>query len=161
MGIWANQIDGSASQCRIEFGSASMSLHLRHGLRAAGLDVVWMEARQVNAARSAMRNKTDKTHARGIAEVLRSGWFSKFFIKSRMAHALRTLLRSRTAVQRKCIDLTNEVRGLFRVFGQQLPSHVDQGSFDERVIPLIEADPDLARALLPLLGSRVMLYRTY
>jgi hypothetical protein len=37
-----------------------------------------MEAFQVNAALSAMRNKTDKNDARGIAHVLRTGWFSRF-----------------------------------------------------------------------------------
>ncbi|EHS52066.1 transposase, partial [Rhizobium sp. PDO1-076] len=37
--------------------------------------MVCMEARQVNAALSAMRNKTDKHDARGIAQILRSGWY--------------------------------------------------------------------------------------
>ncbi|MFG5379908.1 transposase [Yoonia sp. R2-816] len=46
-------------------------------------------------------------------------------------------------------------------FGLRLPSRVDQGSFDERVRPLIEADPDLSHALLPLLDARAVLYRTY
>lgn len=138
-----------------------MSQHLYFGLRAPGFDVVCMEARQVNGAVSAMRNKTDKTDARGIAQVLRSGWFRKVFIKSREAHAFRAFLSSRKTVQKKCIDLANEVRGLFRVIGLRLPSSVDQASFDERVRPLIEADPDLFRALLPLLDARAMVYRTY
>ena len=87
------------------------------GLRAAGFDVLCMEVRQVNAALSAMRDKSAKTDARGIAKVLRSGWFSKIFIKSRETHAYRVLLSSRKAVQKKCIDLADEVRGLFRVSG--------------------------------------------
>lgn len=149
------------SSLRIGFESGAMSQHLYFGLRRAGFDVVCMEARQVSAALSAMRNKTDKTDARGIAQVLRSGWFSKVFVKSREAHAQRALLSSRKAVQKKCIDLANEVRGLFRVFGLRLPSRVDQGSFDERVRPLVEADPDLSHALLPLLDARAVLYQTY
>ncbi|KKM83700.1 hypothetical protein LCGC14_1306640 [marine sediment metagenome] len=146
---------------QIGFEAGAMSQHLFFGLRGAGFDVVCMEARQVNAALSAMRNKTDKTDARGIAQVLRSGWYSPVYIKSREAHALRALLSSRKAVQKKCIDLANEVRGLFRIFGLRLPSRVDQGSFDDRVRPLIEADPDLSHALLPLLDARAVLYRTY
>lgn len=93
--------------------------------------------------------------------MLRSGWFSEVLIKSREAHACRALLSSRKAVQKKCIDLANEVRGPFRIFGLRLPPRVDQGSFYEQVRPLVEADPDLSRALLPMLDARVMLYKTY
>lgn len=38
-----------------------MSQHLFFGLTGEGFDVVCMEARQVNAALPAMRNKTDRT----------------------------------------------------------------------------------------------------
>lgn len=48
-----------AGQYRVGFESGAMSQHLYYGLRNAGLDVVCMEVRQVNAALSAMRNKTD------------------------------------------------------------------------------------------------------
>jgi transposase len=150
-----------SSNLRIGFEAGAMSQFLFFGLRSAGFDVVCMEARQVNAALSAMRNKTDKTDARGIAQVLRSGWFNPVHMKSREAHAVRALLSSRKAVQRKCIDLANEIRGLFRIFGHRLPSRVDQASFDERVRPIIEADPDLSHALLPLLDARAMLFETY
>lgn len=109
----------------IGFEAGAMSQLLFFGLRAEGFDVVCMEARQVNAALSAMRNKTDKTDARGIANVLRSGWFNPVHMKSREAHAVRALLSSRKAVQRKCIDLANEIRGLFRIFGLRLPSRID------------------------------------
>lgn len=146
---------------RIGFEAGAMSQHLFFGLQAAGFDVVCMEARQVNAALSAMRNKTDKTDARGIANVLRSGWFNPVHMKSREAHAVRALLSSRKAVQRKCIDLANEIRGLFRVFGLRLPSRVDQASFDEKVRPIIDADPDLSHALLPLLDARAVLFSAY
>lgn len=115
--------DVPTTALRIGFEAGPMSQHLFRGVRAAGFDVVCMEARQVNAALSAMRNKTDKTDARGVAQVLRSGWFSPVYIKSREAHALRALLGSRKAVQKKCIDLANEVLGLFKIFGIRLPSY--------------------------------------
>ena len=150
--------DFAACDLRIGFEAGAMSQHLFFGLQAIGFDVVCMEARQVNAALSAMRNKTDRTDARGIANVLRSGWFNPVHMKSREAHAVRALLSSRKAVQRKCIDLANEIRGLFRIFGLRLPSRIDQASFDERVRPIIEADPDLSHALLPLLDARAVLF---
>ena len=45
-----------------------------YGLQAAGFEVLCLEARQVSAALSAMRNKTDRNDARGIAQILRTGW---------------------------------------------------------------------------------------
>ena len=74
---------------------------------------------------------------------------------------MRVLLSSRKAIQKKCIDLANEVRGLFRIFGLRLPPRVDQGSFDKIARPMVEADPDLSHALLPLLDARAVLYTTY
>ena len=56
--------DLPAGDLRIEFKASAMNRHLFFGLRAAGFDVVCMESRQVNAALSAMRNKTNKTDAR-------------------------------------------------------------------------------------------------
>lgn len=58
---------------RVGFEAGTMSQHLFFGLTEAGFEVVCMEALQVNAALLAMRNKTDKKDARGIAQVLRTG----------------------------------------------------------------------------------------
>ena len=99
-----------------------------------------MEARQVKAALSAMRNKTDKKDARGIAQILRCGWYSRVHVKSIESHHTRALLSSRKAILSKCIDLENEIRGLFKVFGIKLPSKLGRGSFDVKVRSTIEAD---------------------
>lgn len=120
-----------------------------------------MEARQVNAALSAMRNKTDRTDARGIAQVLRTGWYSPVHIKSREAHGTRALLSARKALLTKTIDLANGVRGLLKIFGIRLPKSVDHGRFDDVVRPMIEADDVLAHALLPLLDARLIVYRHF
>lgn len=117
-----------------------------------------MEARQVNAALSAMRNKTAKNDARGIAHILRTGWFSPVHMKSREAHGMRALLSCRKALLNKTIDLANEVRGLLKIFGLRLPKSVQHGSFDDIVHPLIEADDVLSHAMLPLLDARLEIY---
>jgi len=146
---------------RVGFEAGTMSQHLFFGLQAMGFDVVCMEARQVNAALSAMRNKTDKNDARGIAQVLRTGWFSPVHMKSREAHGQRALLSSRKALLNKTIDLANEVRGLLKIFGLRLPKRVSHGSFDDIVRPMIKIDDVLTHALLPLLDARVALYQHY
>jgi transposase len=141
--------------------AGTLTQYLTYGLQAAGFEVICMEARQVKAALSAMRNKTDKNDARGIAQLLRSGWYSRVHVKSLESHQIRALLSSRKAVLNKCIDLENEIRGLFKVFGIKLPPRLGHGSFDRMVRETIEADDALAHALLPLLDARLVLYQTF
>ena len=145
----------------VGFEAGTLSQYLAQGLQSDDFEVVCLEARQVSAALSAMRNKTDKNDARGIAQILRTGWYARVHVKSRASHYSRVLLSSRKAVLQKCIDLENEIRGLFKVFGIKLPASLGHGPFDARVRPLIEQDADLAEALLPVLEARLMLYRTY
>ena len=146
---------------RIGFEAGALSQHLFFGLQDKGFDIVCMEARQVNAALSAMRNKTDKTDAKGIAQILRTGWFSPVHMKSREAHGLRALLSTRKALLKKTIDLANEVRGLLKFFGVRLPRTVKHGSFDALVRPMIEMDEVLAHAVIPLLDARAVLFQNY
>lgn len=139
--------------CLREFGepihqvgleAGTLTQHLTYGLSEAVYDVVCMEARQVNAALSAMRNKTDKHDARGIAQLLRSGWYSRVHVKSVESHHTRALLTSRKVMQRKCIDLENEIRGLLKVFGVKLPLRLSRGAFDLAVRDTIESDAALS-----------------
>lgn len=146
---------------RVGFEAGALSRHLFFGLRDRGFDIVCMEARQVSAALSAMRNKTDKTDAKGIAHILRTGWFSPVHMKSREAHGLRALLSTRKALLKKTMDLANEVRGLLKIFGVRLPRTVKHGSFDGLVRPMIEMDEVLAHAVIPLLDARAALFQHY
>lgn len=68
---------------RVGFESGTLSQHPFYGLKAEGFDVVCVDAREVSAALSAMRNKIDRNDARGIAQILRTGWFSPVHMKSR------------------------------------------------------------------------------
>ncbi len=151
--------DGEIASVGLEAGV--LTQYLTYGLQAAGYEVVCMESRQVNAALSAMRNKTDKNDARGIAQILRTGWFSRVHVKSIESHHIRALLSCRRAVLNKCVDLENEVRGLLKIFGIRLPSHLEHSVFEEAVRESIEADPALAHALIPLLEARGVLYQTF
>jgi transposase len=154
-----DELDIEITEVALEAGT--LTQYLTYGLQFAGYEVICMEARQVKAALSAMRNKTDKNDARGIAQLLRSGWYSRVHIKSIESHQIRALLSSRKAVLAKCIDLEQEIRGLFKVFGIKLPARLGHGSFDPKVRPLIEADQALSQSLLPMLDARLVLYRTF
>jgi len=157
-------------RCLREFGqpirqvgleAGNLSHHLAAGLTEAGFDVVCMEARQVSAALSAMRNKTDRHDARGIAQILRAGWYSRVHVKSQKSLHTRALLTSRKVMQRKCIDLENEIRGVLKVFGVKLPMRLSRGAFEMAVRDTIEADPALSHALLPMLQARQTLFATF
>jgi len=141
--------------------AGTLTQYLTYGLQSAGFEVICMEARQVKGALSAMRNKTDKHDARGIAQILRSGWYSQVHVKSIESHHIRMLLSSRRAVLSKCVDLENEVRGLFKIFGLKLPPKLGHGAFDHTVRDIIETDQALSHALLPLLEARLALYRSF
>jgi transposase len=125
----------------VGFEAGTLTQYLTYGLQAAGFEVICLEARRVSAALAAMRNKTDRNDARGIAQILRTGWYSRVHVKSLQSHQLRLLLSSRKAVLSKCVDLENELRGLLKVFGVRLASKVPHGAFDATVHALIKSDP--------------------
>jgi transposase len=156
---YLDELEQSIDIVGLEAGTVTQ--YLTYGLQSAGFDVVCMEARQVKAALSAMRNKTDKHDARGIAQLLRSGWYSQVHVKSMESYHIRMLLASRKAVLAKCIDLENEIRGIFKIFGIKLPPRLGHGSFDAAVRAIIEADETLSHALLPMLDARLVLYQTF
>ncbi|MFQ5626063.1 MAG: IS110 family transposase [Methyloligellaceae bacterium] len=141
--------------------AGTLTQWLTYGLRDAGFRPVVMEARHVKAALGAMRNKTDRNDARGIAQILRTGWYREVHVKSLESHYIRTLLASRKALLRKCIDLENEVRGLLKVFGIRLRAGIRHGAFDAATREPIEANAMLAHALIPLLDVRLELYRAF
>ena len=129
----------------------------------AGVTRVTATRRMISApsALSAMRNKTDKNDARGIAQILRTGWYSRVHVKSMESHLIRALLSSRKTILKKCVDLENEIRGLIRLLGIRLPGTLYHGVYDATVRQAIEADASMVDALIPMLDARLVLYQTY
>ena len=70
-------------------------------------------------------------------------------------------LTCRKVMQRKCIELENEIRGLLKVFGVKLPLRLSRGAFDTAVRDTIESYADLSHALLPMLEVRGVLFDTF
>ncbi len=145
----------------VGFEAGALTQYLTYGLQAAGYEVICLEARQVSAALAAMRNKTDKNDARGIAQILRTGWYSRVHVKSMESHLTRALLSSRKTILKKCVDLENEIRGLIRLLGIRLPGTLKHGAYDAVLRQAIEADASMVNSLIPLLDARLVLYQTY
>src|SRR5262245_49849751 len=78
--IFFRELGAPLIRIGLEAGPLSQWLHA--GLVRAGFNVVLLETRQVKAALSAMVVKTDRKDARGIAQLLRMGWFRPVHCKS-------------------------------------------------------------------------------
>src|SRR5215204_1050943 len=72
-----------------------LSQWLQAALVKVGFEAVLLETRHVKAALSAMIVKTDRKDARGIAQLLRMGWFRPVHCKSAPAQEVRALLVAR------------------------------------------------------------------
>jgi transposase len=96
-----------------------------------------VEARHMRVSLSAMRNKTDRNDARGIAQMMRLGWFRAVHVKNIEMQKLRTLLANRKLLKRKLVDIENHIRGALRAYGL-LVGAVSRGRFDARIRELIE-----------------------
>ena len=97
---------------RIGLEAGPLSQWLHGGLIAAGFETVLMETRHVKKALSASRVKTDRRDARGIAQLLRLGWFRPVHAKSVGSQEVRALLVARKQLQHKLTDIELSIRGI-------------------------------------------------
>ena len=70
---------------RIGLEAGPLSQWLYGALRESGLPVELLETRHVKAALSVMPVKTDRNDARGLAQLMRLGWFRPVHCKSMAA----------------------------------------------------------------------------
>src|SRR5687768_15750030 len=115
---------------RIGLEAGPLSQWLQAALVKAGFEAVLLETRHVKAALSAMIVKTDRKDARGIAQLLRMGWFRPVHCKS--AQEVRALLVGRKLLQSKLRDVEFSIRGILRGFGLKV-GEVSKGRFAARV----------------------------
>ncbi|NBB74040.1 MAG: transposase, partial [Bacteroidetes bacterium] len=86
---------------RIGLEAGPLSQWLFAGLRDAGFAAELLETRHVRAAFKTMPVKTDKKDARGIAQLMRLGWFKPVHCKSLAAQETRALLAARAELLRR------------------------------------------------------------
>ena len=121
---------------RIGLEAGPLSQWLYAGMKAAGLAVELIETRRVRDAFKSMPVKTDRKDARGIAQLMRLGWFRSVHCKSLPAQEVRALLTARKLLQLKRIDVEMCIRGVLRGFGLKVGATTPK-TFEPRVRELV------------------------
>jgi len=148
------------SLARIGLEAGPLSQWLFAGMRNAGLAVELLETRHVRNAFRTMPVKTDRKDARGIAELIRLGWFRPVHCKSMEAQETRAILTARKQVQSKLHDIEMSLRGILRGFGLKVGKTTPK-QFDARIRELVAGHPTLEAMAEELLGVHAALLRAF
>src|SRR5262249_48380754 len=112
---WLEATGVRLEQVGLEAGPLSQWLHA--GLRQADIAAELLETRHVRRAFEIMPVKTDRKDARGIADLMRLGWFRPVHCKSIAAQETRAMLTARKLVQKQVFEVESSLRGILRGFG--------------------------------------------
>jgi transposase len=127
---------------RIGLEAGPLSQWLFDGLAKADLPVMCIETRHTKAFLKAQVNKTDKSDARGMAQMMRVNLFRPVHVKTLASQQRRALLTGRKLLQEKAIAIENDIRGLVRNFGLKVGA-VGVIKFERRIRELVDGLPDL------------------
>ncbi len=145
---------------RIGLEAGPLSQWLYAAMRETGLAVELLETRHVRRALELMPVKTDRNDARGIAQLMRLGWFRPVHCKSPAAQETRALLTARKLIQSKLLDVENSLRGILRGFGLKVGKTTAK-SFAGRIGELVAGHPNLEAVAASLLAVREVLLREF
>jgi transposase len=145
---------------RIGLEAGPLSQWLYGGMTKAGLAVELLETRHVRDAFKAMPVKSDRNDARGIAQLMRLGWFRPVHCKSVGAQETRAILTARKLVQSKLRDIENSLRGILRGFGLKVGKTTER-RFAGRIRELVAGHPNLETIAQALLAAHAVLLREF
>jgi transposase len=155
---WFGSLGLGLARIGLEAGPQSQWLHA--AMKRAGLAVELLETRHVRDAFKAMPVKSDRNDARGIAQLMRLGWFRPVHCKSMNAQEVRVVLTARKLVQTKLLDVENSLRGILRGFGLKVGKTTAR-SFAGRIQELVKGNPNLGTIAEALLAVRAVLLREF
>lgn len=133
---------------RVGMETGPLAVWLWNALTERQVPIVCMDARHASGVLKMMPNKTDRHDARGLAQIVRTGWFKTAQIKSHQAYVNRAMLTAREALVGMRVRLENEIRGLLKTFGVMFGKRV--GGFKRRAEEIIEGELAVAPELVPI-----------
>jgi transposase len=138
---------------RVVLETGALSSFLYHGLSERGVPVVCICARHAKGVLSTRVNKSDPHDAEGLAQLARTGWFKAIRIKDDASHLVRTELKVREQLAKAKRAMSNQLRGLLKLFGLRLGTVTTPAKRGERLEALFAQKPELRPALAPLVAA--------
>ena len=145
---------------RIGLEAGPLSQWLYAAMKQAGLAVELLETRHVRRAFETMLVKSDRNDARGIAQLMRHGWFRPVHCKSLPAQEVRAILTARKLVQSKLQDTENSLRGILRGFGLKV-GKTTPTRFAGRIKDSVAGHPSLEVIAQAMLAVHAVLQREF
>src|SRR5438094_7738966 len=155
---WFGSLGFGLARIGLEAGPLSQWLYA--AMREASLAVELLETRHVRDAFKAMPVKSDRNDARGIAQLMRLGWFRPVHCKSIEAQETRAVLTARKLLQSKLRDIENSLRGVLRGFGLKVGEPTER-TFAGRIKELVAGHPGLEIVAQALLEAHAVLRREF
>jgi transposase len=143
---------------RIGFETGAMASWLWHELRRVDLPVVCVDARHAHAVLSVRMNKSDENDARGLAELVRVGWYREVKVKSEESQQIRAMLVARSRLVSIRRDNENQVRSMIKEYGLLFPRAIGL-QFRKQVIELLGESHQLRGVIAPLLSIHEQICR--
>lgn len=142
---------------RVGMETGPLAVWLWNELVAREVPIICLDARHANGVLEMMPHKTDRHDARGLAQIVRTGWFKAVKIKSHDAYVNRAMLTAREALVGMRVRLENEVRGLLKTFGVMFGKRV--GGFKRRAEEIIAKELLVAPELVPIFKTLIQARR--
>lgn len=96
-------------------------------------------------------NKSDQKDARGLAELVRMGWYREIMVKSEESQRICAMLVARSRLVSIRRDIENQVRSLVKEYGLVFPSAIAL-PFRKKVSELLGGEHQLSAVIEPLLA---------
>jgi transposase len=153
--VWFGSLGLGLERIGLEAGPLSQWLYA--AMRDAGFAVELLETRHVRNAFKAMPVKSDRNDARGIAQLMRLGWFRPVHCKS-LGQEMRALLTARKLIQSKLFDVEMSLRGILRGFGLKVGKTTPR-RFASRIEELVAGQATLETIAAAMLAAHEVLLR--